>query len=74
MSTTQEEFQKWRDTEIGKLFEAYSAATGNAWVIDQTSNSTARMREAWKRQERAQKAFLDKLTELTGIEHPYKER
>jgi hypothetical protein len=32
----QSKLKLWRDSEIGKLFEAYDAATGNAWVVDST--------------------------------------
>jgi hypothetical protein len=69
----QQRLKAWRETEIGKLFEAYTNNLGIAWVVDSTSNSTTRMKREWDKADNAKKAFLDKLTELTGIEHPYKE-
>lgn len=68
---SQRKFYAWRYTEIGSLFEKYDAATGNAWVTDQTSESPRRVAEAWEKQRAAKKEFLDALTAATGVPHPY---
>ena len=64
-------FRAWRESEIGKLFEAYDAATGNAWVVDTTSNSPSRLDQAWEQQRKAKAKFLAKLCDIAGVENPY---
>lgn len=67
----QTNLRAWRESEIGKLFERYDAATGNAWVVDSTSNSPGRMDQAWAAQRKSKIEFLDAICSLAGIENPY---
>lgn len=67
----QKALRAWRESEIGKLFEAYDAATGNAWVVDSTSNSPGRMDQAWETQRKKKTAFLNKVCEMAGVQNPY---
>lgn len=67
----QTKLRNWRDSDIGKLFERYDAATGNAWVVDSTSGSPGRMDQAWAAQRKAKAEFLDALCNLAGVDNPY---
>lgn len=58
------------DTELGKLFIRFENAHANAWVVDSTSDSTKRMKDAWAKSDEARNAFLTKLAELIGVEAP----
>ena len=71
MIAQQRKFHAWRESEIGKLFESYDAATGNAWVTDCTSDYPRQLDKAWAKQREKKAAFLNKVCELAGVENPY---
>lgn len=73
IANQQLKIRKWRESEVGKLFERYDASSATAWIVDATSDSPTKLDQAWAQQRKDKAAFLDKVCEIAGIENPYAE-
>ena len=69
----QKKLRAFGDTEIGRLFNRYDAAIGNAWVVDSTSGSDQRVKREWAKADQARHELLTKICGMAGIDCPVPE-
>lgn len=61
----------FRETELGRLFERFVVLHGDAWVLDERSNSYGGIKaakQAWKDLEPVEKELRELLMYIAGVE------